>query len=165
MWSYYGKHKGICIGLNMDKTRKYLSEMLGQPMIGCEEVEVQYKDIVKKPDYFRDVKDFFHYQLSTKAKAWAHEQEVRQFILNPWPTYMKLMQGQTDEKGPIDWKEMRAYLRIGGECFDSVYLGIDMDTDEKAKIIKVARNLNPDINIYQMAIDSRAFKLNAERIE
>lgn len=165
MWSYYSKHKGICIGLNMDKTQQYLSRMLGSLMIGCKEVEVQYEDIVKKPDYFRDVKDFFHYQLSTKAKAWAHEQEIRQFILEPWPTYMKLMPGQTDEKGPIDWKEMRAYLRIGGECFDSVYLGIDMDTDEKAKIIKVARNLNPDINIYQMAVDSRAFKLNAERIE
>ena len=38
-------------------------------MIGCSEVEVQYKDIVEKPDYFRDAKDFFHYQLSTKAKA------------------------------------------------------------------------------------------------
>ena len=28
-------------------------------MIGCAEVEVQYKDIVEKPDYFRDAKDFF----------------------------------------------------------------------------------------------------------
>lgn len=25
-------------------------------MIGCSEVEVQYKDIVEKPDYFRDAK-------------------------------------------------------------------------------------------------------------
>lgn len=73
-------------------------------MIGCSEVEVQYKDIVEKPDYFRDAKDFFHYQLSTKAKAWEHEQEVRLFILDPSPTYMALLPGQNDDKGPIAWK-------------------------------------------------------------
>ena len=38
-------------------------------MIGCSEVEVQYKDIVEKPNYFRDAEDFFRYQLSTKAKS------------------------------------------------------------------------------------------------
>lgn len=27
-------------------------------MIGCSVVEVQYKDIVEKPDYFRDAKIF-----------------------------------------------------------------------------------------------------------
>ena len=80
MWSYYSKHKGICIGLDMEKVRKYLSRMYGNVMIGCSEVEVQYKDIVEKPDYFRDAKDFFHYQISTKVKAWEHEQEVRLFI-------------------------------------------------------------------------------------
>ena len=53
MWSYYSKHKGICIGLDMEKVRKYLSRIYGNVMIGCSEVEVQYKDIVEKPDYFR----------------------------------------------------------------------------------------------------------------
>ena len=62
-------------------------------MIGCSEVEVQYKDIVEKPDYFRYAKDFFHYQLSTKSKAWGHEQEVRLFILDTYPTYMALLPG------------------------------------------------------------------------
>lgn len=165
MWSYYCKHKGICIGLDMEKTRAYLSKMQGMVMIGCDEIEVQYEDIVKKPDYFRDEKNFFYYQLSTKAKEWAHEQEVRQFILDPLPIYMKLMPGQTDEKGPIDGKAIRAFLEIGGECFESVYLGISMDTDEKAKIIKLARERNPKINIYQMVIDPNAFKLIAERIK
>jgi hypothetical protein len=69
MWSYYSKHKGICVGLDMEKAQKYLSRIYGKIMISCSVVEVQYKDIVEKPDYFRDAKDFFHYQLSTKAKA------------------------------------------------------------------------------------------------
>lgn len=165
MWSYYSKHKGICIGLDMEKVRKYLSRIYGNVMIGCSEVEVQYKDIVEKPDYFRDAKDFFHYQISTKAKAWEHEQEVRLFILNPSPAYMALLPGQNDDKGPIDWKEVRAFPEIGGECFESVYLGINMDVEEKSKIIRVARKLNPDIKIFQMEIDANAFRLNTKLIE
>ena len=145
MWSYYSKHKGICIGLDMEKVRKYLSRMWGGTMIGCSEVEVQYKDIVEKPDYF--------------------EQEVRLFILEPWPAYMKLLPWQNDDKGPIDWKEMRAFPEIGGECFESVYLGINMDVEEKSKIIRVARKLNPNIKIFQMEIDANAFMLNTKLIE
>ena len=40
-----------------------------------------------------------------------------------------------------------------------------MSTDEKSKIIGVARKLNPDIKIYQMRIDANAFKLNTELIK
>lgn len=78
---------------------------------------------------------------------------------------MKLLPGQNDDNGPIDWKEVRAFPKIGGECFDSVYLGIKMNTDEKSKIISVARKLNPNIKIYQMEIDANAFKLNAKLIK
>lgn len=46
---------------------------------------------------------------------------------------MSLLSGQNDDKGPIDWKEVRAFPKIGGECLESVYLGINMDTDEKSK--------------------------------
>jgi len=165
MWSYYSKHKGICIGLDMEKAQKYLSRIRGKFMTGCSEVEVQYKDIIEKPDYFRDTKNFLRYQLSTKAKAWEHEQEVRLFILDPNPTYMGLLPGQNDNKGTIDRKEVRALPEIGGECFESVYLGINMNTDEKSKIISVARKLNPDIKIYQMGIDANAFKLNKKLIK
>lgn len=164
MWSYYSKHKGICIGLDMEKVRKCLSRMHGSVVIGCLEMEVQYEDIVEKPDYFRDAKDFFHYQISTKAKAWEHEQEVRLFILNPSPAYMALLPGQNDDKGPIDWKEMKAFPEIGGECFESVYLGINMNAEEKSKIIRVARKLNPGIKIFQMEIDANAFRLNTKLI-
>lgn len=165
MWSYYSKHKGVCIGLNMEKVRKYLSCMQGTIMIGCSEVEVQYKDIIEKPDYFKDEKDFFYYQISTKAKVWEHEQEVRLFILDPLPKYMRLSPGLNDNKGPIDWKEVRAFSEIGGECFESVYLGVNMNSDEKSKIISIARKLNPSIRIYQMEIDADAFRLNTKLIE
>lgn len=167
MWSYYCNHEGICIGIDMEKAKKYLSQIRGKFTIGCSEIEVQYKDVVDKPNYFRDTEDFFHYQLSTKAKAWAHEQEVRLFILDPSPEYFRLSKKQYkqyESNGTIFWKEARAYHKIGGECFESVYLGVNINLDEKSKIISVARNLNPNINIYQMTIDTNAFKLNDKLI-
>ena len=79
---------------------------------------------------------------------------------------MSLLPRQNDDKGPIDWERGSSFFsEIGGECFESVYLGINMDTDEKSKIISVARKLNPDIKIYQMGIDANAFKLNTELIK
>ena len=78
---------------------------------------------------------------------------------------MTLLPGQNDDKGPIAWKEVRAFPKIGGECFESVYLGINMNADERSKIISVVQKLNSDIKIYQMGIDANAFKLNTELIK
>ena len=61
-------------------------------------------------------------------------------------------------------KAVRAFPKIGGECFESIYLGVNINKKEKEKIIKVARELNPDIRIYQMEIDTNAFRLNATPI-
>lgn len=166
MWSYYGNHKGVCIGLDMEKANKYLSSIYCSIYIGAMEMEVLYKDIIDKPDYFRDAKDYFHYQLATKAKAWEHEQEVRLLLIDPSHVFtpMSLPYQPKDENEIIDWKEVRAYPEIGGECFESVRLGINISKEDKEKIVKVARDRNPDIKIYQMTIDPDAFKLKEKFI-
>ena len=163
MWSYYSKHSGICIGLDMEKTRKYLNRMTGL-FLGCPELEVQYRDVVNDPSSMKDSNDFLCYHFATKAKEWQHEQEVRLIAYDPSPEYMKLLPNQNDKDGPIPWNTVRAFLEIGGECFDSVYLGVNMDEKGKEKTIKVAQKCNPDIKIYQMKIDSEAFKLKEEQI-
>lgn len=162
MWSYYNSHKGVCIGLNMEKVAKHLNVSHGM-VVANYGYEVQYRDIIEKPDYFQDEIDFYHYQMCTKGKDWKHEQEVRMFILDPSPSSMKLLPNQDDKNGPIDWKEVRAFPEIGGECFESIYLGVNMDKNEAEKIIKTAKTFNPDIKIYQMEINSNAFRLDAKR--
>ena len=168
MWSYYSKHSGICIGLDMEKTRKYLNRMTGL-FLGCPELEVQYRDVVNEPSSMKDSNDFLCYHFATKAKEWQHEQEVRLIAYDPSPTHMRLLPNQNDNDGPIPWKEVRAFLDIGGECFESVYLGVNLNekknAETKEKIIKVARKCNPDIKIYQMTIDPKAFRLKEELIE
>lgn len=157
MWSYYNKHEGICIGLNMDYVAKYVNINYGM-MVTTQGREVQYRDIVNKPDYYRDRDDFFSYQIFTKAKAWEHEQEVRLFIFKPSPMFMKLLPFQHD-KAEFNYKEIRSFVKIGAECFESLYLGARVGTTNKEKIIQLAKTLNPNIKIYQMEADPNAFRL------
>lgn len=64
-----------------------------------------------------------------------------------------------------DWKAIHHYLPLKGDCFESIYFGVNTDPKEKEKIINFARTkLNPDIKLYQMRIDENAFRLKAERI-
>ena len=173
MWAYYGNHKGVCIGLNMEKARKYLSRIHCGIYQGAMEMDVQYRDVVEKPDYFHDARDYFHYLLSTKAKDWEHEQEVRLLLIDPTPAWNNSnpffapmgLPYKPKRKEVVDWKEVRAYPHLGSECYESIYLGLKIGDDDKAKIIKEARKCNPDIKIYQMKIDPEAFRLKEELID
>ena len=158
MWSYYSKHTGICVGLDMEKTRKYYNRMIGL-IISCHEYEVQYRDIINRYDTTND-----SYLFTTKAKEWEHEQEVRLVSYDPSPEYMRLLPIQDDKDGPIPWKTVRAFLDIGGECFESVYLGVNISEKDKEKVMKIAHKCNPDINIYQMTIDPKVFRLKEELV-
>ena len=166
MWAYYCNHKGICIGLNMEKARDYLSKIHCSIYMGALKMEVQYRDVIEKPDYFHDAKDYFHYLLSTKAKAWEHEQEVRLVLIDPSHGYtpVALPSELENKNGLNDWKNVRFYPSLGGECFESVYLGIKIDKKEKERVIELAKNRNPNIKIYQMYPDPNAFRIKGDRI-
>ena len=174
MWTYYGSHKGICVGLDMKETDKYLSRIHCSVYMGAMKMEVQYRDVIEKPDYFHNAGDYFHYLLSSKGKAWEHEQEVRLLLLDPTPSWipnhpcfapMWLPFKPKNPEDIIDWKEVRAYPHIGGECFESLYLGIKIGNEDKEKIIKAARECNPHIKIYQMTVDAEAFRLKEVLID
>ena len=162
MWSYYTYHTGVCIGLNMDKVAKYLHAMLGDTVYP-EAMEVSYTDIICKPDYFKEFAKCHHYQLCTKAKAWEHEQEMRLIILKPYNLCMPMSTPYKpkDENDLIPWNEVRFYPPIGNDCFESVYLGINISQEDKDSVIEIARKLNPEIKFYQMKANPMAFKLDA----
>ena len=157
MWSYYNKHEGVCIGLNMDVVSQCLGAQYGL-RVAKEGREVQYKDIVNKPDYYRSKEDCFSYQIYTKAKAWEHEQEVRLFIYEPTPWFMRLL-SPSDERDIYDYREQKTFVRLHPKCFESIYLGVNIKAKDKEDIIQKAKNLNPDIIIYQMDIDSQSFNV------
>ena len=164
MWSYYNSHKGVCIGIDLEKADKYLSRIWGLIILGYLKFEVRYRDIIEKPDFFKRKEDLWSYQLSTKAKAWEHEQEVRLVIVDPTRIFPHYVPKEFQEKEIIDYKEIRFVPELGGECYDSVYLGVNIDDEMRNEIIEAAKNLNPNIKIYQMKANANAFKLQTEQI-
>lgn len=166
MWSHYCRnHTGICIGLNVDNVHECVPELFSS--IYCEllEYEVQYKDIIEHPNPDRSPWD---YQLCTKAKDWQYEQEVRLIAYKPSRFYQKLSEEQTkaSNRGEmIDGRAVRQYMPLNGDCFESIYFGINIDPKEKEKIINfIWAELNPNCQLYQMTIDDNAFRLKAKEI-
>ena len=149
MWTHYCKnHQGICIGLNIERVKSYLCAHLDSPYKGPKECEVIYDTIVNKPNYALSNKGYLDYQASTKALEWSYEQEIRLVVLN------------------LHASNVNPYYRptIDGNCFESVYLGVKISPNDKNEVIKAARALRPDINIYSMNIDPEAFRLKEERL-
>ena len=164
MWSYYNCHKGVCIGIDLEKADKYLSRIWGSVILGYLKFEVKYRDIIEKPDFFKRKEDLWAYQLSTKGKVWEHEQEVRLVIVDPSGRTPYYVPSEFKNKEKIDYKEIRFIPKLGGECYDSIYLGVNINDEKRKEIIKAAKNLNPNIKIYQMKADANAFKLHTEQI-
>ena len=159
MWAHYCyNHKGICIGLDIDKVMDSVPPMFCE--IFSEPLKVQYQDIIERPNGCQCSMETFNYQWKTKAKDWAYEKEVRLVIQRPTEQYAALTPEQDKHpKEKWDIREIHHYMPLKGECFDSIYFGVNTDEKEKEWIIKHAQKLNPDIKIFQMTIDDNAFKL------
>ncbi len=146
MWSHYCyNHKGVCIGLDMDKVMESVPPMFGSIYLKPLVLEVQYQDIIERPNAYRSAEDTFSYQWRTKAKDWAYEQEVRLVI--PRPSFMYAAFTPEQAKHPKetwDWREIHHYMPLKGECFESIYFGVNTEPTIKEKMIQYAREkLNP----------------------
>ena len=97
---------------------------------------------------------------------WAYEQEVRLVMPHPHSMYSALTPEQDKHpKESWDWREIHRYMPLKGDCFESIYFGVNTEPTIKEKIIKYAREeLNPQIKLYQMRVDENAFRLNPEMI-
>ena len=162
MWSHYCyNHKGICIGLDIDKVMESVPPMFGtiylEPLI----LDVQYQDIIERPNAYHTTKDLFSYQWRTKAKEWEYEQEVRLVVPSPYAAYAAFTPQQAEQNKEIwDWREIHYYMPLKGKCFESIYFGVNIEQTEKEKIIQyICKELNPQIRLYQMEVDENAFRL------
>lgn len=168
MWAHYCyNHKGICIGLDLDKVMESVPPMFGSLYIKPDVIDVEYKSIIERPSGYDNTMSLFYYQWQTKAKEWAYEKEVRLVMPKPSPMYAALTPEQAKHPKEIwDWREIHHYMPLKGECFESIYFGVNIEQKEKDGIINYARKeLNPQINLYQMKVDENAFRLQAEKQE
>lgn len=169
MWSHYCRsHTGFCIGIDIEKAIQSMPQMCGQIYLKPFPLEVQYMEELVPSNTFKPCEPYCH-QLATKSKDWAYEQEVRLIIPKPNPEYAAFTPAQAKRDNPDkvwDWKEIRHFFPISGECFESIYIGINTPEEDKIKIINHAcKHLNPNIKIYQMQVDDAAFRLKAVEIK
>lgn len=162
MWAHYCyNHKGVCIGLDIDKVMASVPPMFGVIYLEPFVLDVQYQDIIERPNAYYTTQDIFSYQWRTKSKEWEYEQEVR--LVMPKPNYMyAAMTPEQIKHSKEIWyeREIHHYMPLKGECFESIYFGVNTEQTEKEKLIQYVRNkLNPQINLYQMEVDANAFRL------
>ena len=162
MWSHYCyNHKGVCIGLDIDKVMESVPPMFGVIYLKPFVLDVHYQEIIKRPSAFGPSAEQRMYQWTTKAKDWEYEQEVRLVMPKPSFEYAALTPEQAKRPNKsFDGREIHIYLPLNGDCFESIYFGVNIDSTSKEEIIKYARKkLKPEINLYQMEVDPDAFKL------
>ena len=169
MWSHYCRnHSGVCIGIDIEKAIESMPGCCGEILLKPYTLDVQYLDTLAPSYTFKPFEPYYH-QLATKAKDWEYEQEVRLIISKPNPEYGAFTPEQAKRDNPDkvwDWREIRHYFPISGECFESIYFGINTPEEDKQKLINYARQkLNPNIKIYQMQVDDTAFRLKAIEIK
>ena len=162
MWAHYCyNHKGVCIGLDLDKVMQSVPPMFGEIYLQPFVLDVQYKSIIERPNGYCNAMGLFNYQWQTKAKEWEYEQEVRLVMPRPCAMYAAL----TPAQETWDWRDIHHYMPLKGECFDSIYFGVNTDKAEREWMIKYAHEkLNPNIKLYQMRVDANAFRLRPEII-
>lgn len=68
MWAYYNNHRGVCIGLNMEKVAKYFDASLGQ-IVDKHAHEVQYRDIIENRITSKTKKISFIIKCAQKLKS------------------------------------------------------------------------------------------------
>ena len=167
MWAHYCyNHKGVCIGLDIDKVMQSVPQMFGEIYLQPLVLDVQYKSIIERPNGYCNAMGLFNYQWQTKAKEWEYEQEVRLVMPKPCAMYAALTPAQAKHpKETWYWREIHHYMPLKGECFDSIYFGVNTDKAEREWMIKYAHEkLNPNIKLYQMRVDANAFRLRPEII-
>lgn len=191
MWAFYGNnHQGICIGIDFIKAMHHIGRIESSYKTWF---EVQYTDIRNRPEYYHDkTRNYLLYQFATKAEEWAYEKEVRFVVINPSSKHMSFLSereetqfsGGMSEKsgGPgcsvkntfkestnkattQDCRQARFFVDLGGECFDSLYFGTNVESYKREIIKEFAKNVNPNIKIYQMTQGPEAFRLKEEMIE
>lgn len=167
MWSHYcNNHKGVCIGLDIDKVLESTPLLFGNTFCTPLVFEVNYQNIIERPIAYHSAQDLFSYQWRTKAKEWEYEQEVRLVMPCPnarYAAFTSAQYKQRKKKKVWDWREIHHYMPLKDDCFESIYFGVNIDKSEKDKIIQYVRNMQ--INLYQMEVDSDAFKLQPTAIK
>lgn len=153
MWSHYAEeHKGVCLKLNcIDEIDNTL--LVAKPVVYQESFPMfpSLKDFVDELTGIRKI-DFgkLLYQIPfVKHKDWAYEREWRIHIPNT---------GGENKEGFDDWKE-------DPNVFGAIYLGCRIKKKDILDIIEIAKELYPQIEIFQTVPRTDGFALDFKKLK
>lgn len=156
MWSYYTNHRGVCVGLNRGALSSHLNKSsLG--MMTLLDQDVEYKDILAKPNGVVEMGPPLLYQFLSKSEQWKHEDEVRHIIIDPHPWIPYRLARETAQDEQISWQEVRFYPQLSAECFDSIYLGARISDSDKLRVLRAIQASIPDVKVFQLDPDIETF--------
>lgn len=159
MWSYYNKHEGICIGLNMQNVMLKISKY------GYFDLQSVNYISKYKPKHSELKMDDLKYLVTTKSPAWDHEEEVR---------LIKSINNKCNESNECNMcvacgheggREFPIHHKLTKKCFDSLYFGFKVPDEKKQKIAAMARKKFPKMKIYEMKIEDGALRLKRKLYE
>ena len=159
MWSYYNKHTGICVGIDIKTIKKLVGRhKQNQRYVALKKVNYQdkppildsytimpknYLEVKDDPNLLQKVQITINNFLSTKAKWWEHENEYRLLLreLNASPEPAK--------------------ARIAG-LIKNVYIGCKCKKEDIDSVIKIAQSQK--FAVYQLKLKSDTFGLEAAEL-
>jgi hypothetical protein len=143
MWSHYAdSHKGLCIGFDTNKLRKYFLKYSESSICSISPFKINYEENYPIIKFAPPYEDYFTKLLTTKSMAWRYEQEWR-FVLN----------GRTDLE-----------LSIPNDILSEVILGSRMSRGDRIEIIEYLRDREIKPNLFDANISSNKFELDLNKI-
>ncbi len=159
MWSHYADcHKGVCVGFDYLKIKKYIKdgcekwmryEAIAFPkrcnidvVISLFKVEYQKEYPVINPAEIRDKNNIF-IPITTKSDQWEYEKEYR-LILVDRTDCIKILPKNT---------------------INEVILGCRMESSHRDEIKRVLKKKNENIELYEAKMKEESFGLDFERVD
>jgi hypothetical protein len=145
MWSYYSdSHRGFCVGFDIKKLAEYLIHLAIERKQLIDIFKVKYSRKYPRLNPIRgDAEDIVIKPLITKSKIWQHEKEYRLLAIHG--TNIK--------------------MNFPDEIFKEIIFGVRITEDTKNDIIKIIKNKQQSIKLYQSRISENKFKIEFEKIE
>ena len=142
MWSHYSDaHKGICIGLDINKLRPYIASI--NPVL----IKVKYKPDFKAAEYFVNHRQALSYCLQTKSVLWEYEKEIR----------IALFQLTLNENHQF-------LLDMGREVITEIYLGSKIKPEAEQVITSICKEKYPMAKVSRLKLADNSFNLISEEL-
>jgi len=153
MWAHYAEqHRGVVVGLKPDLEKDSFLRLM-EPVKYKDERPFLFESTAKwlnsaLEEYSMEIaREASHRLLHTKSSEWSYEKELRLAI--------------PDEVKP---GQVASFLKFYSHELAELYLGYRMSDENKVTVVGLAKQLNPNVRIFNAKLAKRKYALDFEEI-